>query len=941
MIRERDYPTLFAALPGRYLVLDPSLVIVQVSDAYLRATMTERRDILGRNIFDVFPDNPGEVGGSAGVSALRASLARVLTEGVGDAMPIVQYDIRRPEAEGGGFEERHWCPTNTPVFGADGEVRFIVHSAVDVTDLVRLRRKSSDVDHVTSALRADAARLAGEVDERRDQLERTNAELKAAHAEVHRRQRQLDRFFGLSPDMLCIAGTDGYFQRVSPAFDVLGYPLPELLARPFVDFVHPEDRASTDAAVSMQASGSPVINFENRFLCRDGSHRWLSWNSIPDEDGTLYAIARDVTDARKREEELRRTVAELERANGILEVQSRELAAQREELLAQGRELARKNQEVERANQLKSEFLANASHELRTPLNSIIGFSDLLLDEPCRLTDRERRFVGDISRSGKHLLALINDILDLSKIEAGELQLTVGALRPSQVLEEVAALMGPLASRRSLTLKVVEGCDAMVDADPGRLRQILLNLASNAVKFSPDGAQVTLETRDHGASVEFVVRDEGPGIDASVMARLFEPFVQGENPLVKRHEGTGLGLAICKRLVDAQGGAIEVETAAFGGTTLRVSFPKTVHAPPSVRSVLLVDDDDAHARSLEQALRGAGYALLRATSHNDVVLMAERFRPSAILVGPLLGLAGVDMLDRLRRSETLAAIPVLSTALPGASYLSKPVEGGAVLARLDALLGQGRNRRVLVVDDDPRVGELLTALLRPAGFDVRVALGGVEGLALARTFAPAAIVVDIMMPDLSGFEVVEQLERAPATRKIPVIVLTAADLTPAERDRLQQRAVTLATKGHVTRDEILGAIRRYTEPTAVAEAAEGGLVLVVDDHDLNRELARAILERSGHQVLLAGDGDEALSLARARRPGLVLLDLMMPGKDGYTTARELRRDPLTATIPIVALTALAMRGDEERARAAGIDDYVTKPIERRRLESVVARFLAS
>ena len=355
-----DFRVLFESAPGKYLVLTPDLTIVAVSDAYLRATMTKRAAIVGRPCFDVFPDNP-EDPAATGVANVRASLLRVLQHRVPDTMAVQKYDIRRPDAEGGGFEERYWSPVNSPVFDANGEVVNILHRVEDVTEFVRVVEARSRELLVTEELRGQAADL---------------------EAEIYRHSRELE---------------------------------------------HATDH-------------------------------------------------------------LRLANAALERANFDLEAQKRELERQGEELKAQGRELERKNREVERANRLKSEFLANMSHELRTPLNSVIGFSDLLLDDADRGLDRtHRRHVEDIRRSGKHLLALINDILDLSQVEAGELHLAPEPVRASAALTDALNLVAPVAHRKKISLRVVDTTDDAVSADPGRLRQILLNILANAVKFGPRG----------------------------------------------------------------------------------------------------------------------------------------------------------------------------------------------------------------------------------------------------------------------------------------------------------------------------------------------------------------------------------------------------------------------------------------------------------------------
>jgi len=682
---------------------------------------------------------------------------------------------------------------------------------------------------------------------------------------------------------------------------------------------------------------------------------------------------------RQRTEALTAAKGALETRNEELRIQAEELLVQRQELQVQREDLEVKNREVQRADQLKSEFLANMSHELRTPLNAIIGFSELLVEEARQALSAEHlKFVHDVLASGRHLLALINDILDLAKIEAGRVELQLEAVAPGEAVAEAIALVGPQALQRTIEIRTGALASSEVLADRGKLRQVLLNLLSNALKFSPDGSTIQVGADETEGEVRFWVRDEGPGMDEALLARLFQPFVQGESALVKRHQGTGLGLAISKRLVEQHGGAIAVESAPEKGSTFSFTIRTmaaaapwaagavrpllSMPAPPVARAaepdgqgrplVLLIEDDAATVRLVRAYLHDVGYDLAEASSAAHGLELARRLRPSAILLDiDLDGEDGLQLLEQLKADPATRDIPVVIESvlaeqrrgfLLGASdYLVKPLDRKRLLetmSRHAQARSDGAQPLVLAIDDDPVVATVLRSVLAPAGFRVETAGLGREGIEIARRKQPALIIVDLLLPDVSGFEVLEALAADPRTRELPVIALTGANLSAADRKRIEKRVHSLAQKGDFTRESVVLAVQRATGALPGREHG-GPTILVVDDHDLNRELVRTMLERKGYRVLQAENGEEGAKVARRERPSLILLDLAMPGKDGFAIARELKADPELAGTPLVAVTALAMRGDEARAREAGFDDYVTKPVDRQILEETIERLL--
>jgi signal transduction histidine kinase/DNA-binding response OmpR family regulator/HAMP domain-containing protein len=516
-------------------------------------------------------------------------------------------------------------------------------------------------------------------------------------------------------------------------------------------------------------------------------------------------------------------------------------------------ELEGKNREVQKADRLKSEFLANMSHELRTPLNAIIGFSELLRDDAREsLSPDHLKFVDDVLASGRHLLALINDILDLAKIEAGRVELQLESVAPRDAVDEALALVQPQARQKKIELRTSVLTSGQVLADRGKLRQILLNLLSNAVKFNPDNSTVEVTVEDAPGCVLFRVSDQGPGMDEALLARLFQPFVQGDATLVRQRQGTGLGLAISKRLVEQHGGTIEVTSAPGKGSSFSFTIrtvaaaapwaPETLEtqAPPVAGSpapaseapapprsegrplVLIVEDDPATVRLVRVYLRDAGYDLAEATTPSEGMELARRLKPVAILLDlDLAGKDGLLLLEELKRDPDTRGIPVVIESvfaekqrgffLGASDYVVKPIDRRQLVESIARLAQVGESETgplVLAIDDDPVVAVVLRSVLEPAGFRLETAVLGREGIELARRLRPALVFVDLLLPDISGFEVLDALASDPRTSGIPAIALTAARLSEADRERVGQRVMTLTQKRDFTRESVLLAVRR-------------------------------------------------------------------------------------------------------------------------------------
>jgi PAS domain S-box-containing protein len=513
MTQDPDFRALFESVPGLYLVLAPDLMIVAASDAYLRATMTKREEILGRGLFEVFPDNPDDPG-ATGTHNLRASLDTVRRDRVPDAMAMQKYDIRRPESEGGGFEERFWSPSNFPVLDASGRLAWIIHRVEDITAVVRLEKLGSAQRQLAAELRARA-------------------------------EEEVSRFFSVSLDLLCIAGFDGYFKRLNPAWETtLGFSTAELTSKPFMDFVHPEDRATTLAeAAKLAAERTQLINFANRYLCADGSYKWLVWNATSDQR-FIYAAARDVTDEKLAQEEIRNLNAELEHRLAELGVVNQELEA----------------------------FSYSVSHDLRAPLRHVTGFAELLEKRGAvSLDDTGRHYLATISESARQMGRLIDDLLSFSRMARAEMRETRVDLSAlvSDVQREFQARIG----NRDVVWKL--GHLPEVQADPALLRQVVVNLISNALKYSGTRPRTEIEVAtlpDGDRETVVFVRDNGVGFDMRYVDKLFGVFQRLHRP--EEFEGTGIGLANVRRIIQRHGGRAWAEGTPDAGATFYFSLPK-------------------------------------------------------------------------------------------------------------------------------------------------------------------------------------------------------------------------------------------------------------------------------------------------------------------------------------------------------------------------------
>jgi signal transduction histidine kinase/DNA-binding response OmpR family regulator len=542
-------------------------------------------------------------------------------------------------------------------------------------------------------------------------------------------------------------------------------------------------------------------------------------------------------------EEFNRMAAQLQATYGTLERRvedrTRDLRQSLDRNAALLREIEEKNREIEVASRHKSAFLANMSHELRTPLNAIIGFSELLRDGMFGdLTPKQQEYLEDIHTSGKHLLALINDILDLAKVEAGRAELDLAEVDVRECLEQALGMVREPALRAAVDLRLLAPDDlGTVCADERRVKQVVLNLISNAVKFTPQLGRVEVVAARRPDVVVVEVHDTGTGIARADQERIFQEFEQAAGPDAR--EGSGLGLALARRFVEVHGGTLIVESELGRGSTFTFTLPvggpprraATGATAPAPRleqrgatrggEVVLVVEDDPRAAKLQSTfLSEAGFDVVTAASADEGLELARRLQPLVVTLDVLMpGRDGWDFIAEAKRDPGLSGIPIVVVsivdeplrgfALGAIDYLVKPVSGPRLVSAVTraVVAGGERRPRILVIDDEPSAVALVRETLEPAGFAVAAAGSGRAGLGSVHRERPDLVVLDLLMPDMDGFAVIDELRGDPATVAIPVLVLTSASLTAEERERLNARVSHLANKGDLDRAGFLEIVR--------------------------------------------------------------------------------------------------------------------------------------
>ncbi len=635
--------------------------------------------------------------------------------------------------------------------------------------------------------------------------------------ELRRGEAKFRGLLEASSDAIVGVNAEGLITLVNARTEKLfGYQRDELFGRP-VEILVPEKfhrvhKAHRTSYISLPRARSMGTGLELRARRKDGSEFPIEVSLTPleTEEGFLVmGIILDITQQKRY----------------------------RQEIEQKNQELELRNREVERATQLKSQFLASMSHELRTPLNAIIGFSDLLAEQTAGpLTPKQARYVKHVQTGGHHLLQLINDILDLSKIEAGQMEWHPENFAVEEALSEVLSIIKPLVTGKKIEVSHSLPCELGVYSDRVRFKQILYNLLSNAIKFTPEGGQVGIECSEADGQACLSVWDTGVGIPPEDKEKIFEEFYQAGATTKGVKEGTGLGLAITRRLVEQQGGRIWVESEPGQGSRFSFTLPSgtprvqgipqepqpRLHRSPRTKPLILIVDDEPEARELlVNYLEPEGYEIVTAASRAEALVLAQELQPDAITLNMLMpGKTGWETLHELKNSPATAALPVIIVsvvdrkkmgfALGAAEYLVKPVRREQLLGSIAKQLGPRKNgpTTILVVDDEPRDLQMMTEVLESAGYAPLTASGGQQAMEILSKSQPDAILLDLLMPEMDGFEVIRRIKELPHLQQLPIFVLTAKDLTEVDTDWLARETRAFFQKSTPWKEQFLVQVRQ-------------------------------------------------------------------------------------------------------------------------------------
>lgn len=810
-----------------------------------------------------------------------------------------------------------------------------------------------------------------------------------------------------SLDPLVTIGVDGKIMDVNVATEnVTGVDREVLIGSDFCDyFTEPEKARTGYQQVFSQGfvTDYPLAISHSSGKVTDVLYNASIYRNEHGEVAGIFAAARDITDKKKAEEKMLEQQESLLRSNQEMKLMSEELRSQSEELKAQNEELKanqeelraqqdemqQKNlileeqskqlknvikeaqttaEELRQANQYKSEFLANMSHELRTPLNSVLILSkNLAENEENNLLPEQVESATVICESGKQLLILINDILDLSKIEAGKLEVIRENFQLDDMLTYLRRLFSPQAEKKQIAFTIETGADVpgQLYSDHQRLTQILNNLVSNAIKFTDSGS-VKLIVSKQSTHLQFDIIDTGIGIPADKMEHIFGAFHQMDGTTSRRYGGSGLGLAISRQLTKLLGGELIVSSEPGKGSCFTVRLLDILLNPHEMikekiptsnatsmivplnrkgGNILVVEDDTRLLALLGRMITGLGFSPVGVESAEEALESLAQEKPKGIFLD--LGLpkmSGMELLRHLKADDKTAQLPVFimsgaidtgeAKALGAQDFLKKPITRETFITAINSMVATeqtARIKRVLLVDDSPVDTGAIVKLFKNDSLEIFPVKSGTEGLQQLETHQYDLVILDLKLPDMTGFEWLRYAHKN--LNPPPVIIYSARDLTEKEVFELKEYSETIITKGSLTerlREEVLLGLQQTRKESQSCEQAVSPAthkkLLLVDDDARNLYALGKVLRCKGFQVEVAPDANEALLLLEQDKYDAVLTDIMMPVMDGYELIRKIRELGHSSLI-IIAITAKAMQGDAELCMQAGATAYLAKPVD--------------
>ena len=773
------------------------------------------------------------------------------------------------------------------------------------------------------------------------------------------------------------------------------------------------------AKISIGIAINNILNFETVEKLLDAANEYAEKLQIQQEElrvtneelETQSVVLKDSqAELESQQEELRVINEELEENTEMLETQKKELENKNNELNISQKDSEKKAKDLVLSNKYKSEFLANMSHELRTPLNSILILSELLGEKNSNLTEKQMEFANTINTSGSDLLKLINDILDLSKVEAGKMEVNISKMNIEDFKSEMLGMFEQLSIKKNLQF-IVDISDKLpgnIMTDEVKVKQIIKNLISNAFKFTKNGS-VKLNIREYNNKIKFEIKDTGIGISDDKIKSIFDAFQQEDGTISREFGGTGLGLSISMEYADLLGGTLEVESTKDIGSKFILTLPVTYDTfnfekektnivkkvsdelieeinkeegeklfkkpfeVPYVlddrheindndKVLLIIDDDPNFAKIIMDISRAKEFKVIVAETGEIGLYLADYYMPTGIILDiGLPKIDGLEVLERLKNNKRTKKIPVniisggdyeKSMSEKDVEFLKKPVSKAQIENILeDAELSGYKIDKILLVEDDKIHNEALTKLIKHDYKDIEVlsSRSGRNALEILTENNIDLLILDLGLLDYNNFEFIEKLKENNKFSNIPIIVYTGKEICMEEEKKLRNKVENIIIKGEKSSQRLLDEIKLFVHNVRKHkdviisnddEIFKDKTILVVDDDMRNVFALSSILEVNGINIEIANDGLEALEkLKDIKKIDLVLMDIMMPVMDGYEAIREIRKINEFKDLSIVALTAKAMKGDRDACLEAGANEYLSKPIDKNKLLSLLRVWL--